>query len=81
MYIHEAIASTSRENPTITRKAWSYSFLTKVAKVKYGTICIQPTNSPDRCVVLSPMSGYAGQWFPTKDDLLADDWEVATYSG
>lgn len=71
MHIHEAIAATTRQEPFITRKAWEYI----TSKPCACAIKIQPTNSPDGCIVESvnsaiPICG----WQPTAEDLTADDW-------
>ena len=73
MFIHEAILSRTLGKPCIRRRAWGYSTSSPVnAPVK-----IQPTDSPDGCVIIStsrkaPCCG----WQPTAGDLMADDWEI-----
>lgn len=68
MFIHEAIASRTAEASFITREKWRNEW--EVAEIK-----IQPTNSPDCCIVVSKVnrSPYRG-WQPTADDLMAEDW-------
>lgn len=71
MYIHEAIQATSIRQPYVRRRSWDYLTSEPVVAVK-----IQPTNSPDGCVIVSttekkPRYG----WQPTARDLVADDWE------
>lgn len=71
MYIHEAILATNKQKPFIRRRSWAYLTSRPVHSVK-----IQPTNSPDGCVIESvtknsPRHG----WQPMEGDLVADDWE------
>ena len=73
MLIHEAIITRTPEKPFIRRRAWSYLTSKPVAAV----IKIQPTDSPDGCIIesvaaKSPRYG----WQPTAGDLVADDWET-----
>lgn len=70
MYIHEAIAACTPNKPFITRKRWKdmFGLLTGIK--------VFPTDSPDCCVFesgtnKSPCRG----WQPTKEDLVANDWE------
>ena len=71
MYIHEAIEATTIKKPYIRRRSWDYETTEPRIAVK-----IQPTNSPDGCVIVSvtnknPRCG----WQPAARDLVADDWE------
>ena len=73
MYIHEAIMATNIKYPCITREAWARLSLVPY----YDGIKLQPTNSPDGCIIMSdardnPCNG----WKPTAADLIADDWKV-----
>ncbi|WP_071428248.1 Thoeris anti-defense Tad2 family protein [Merdimmobilis hominis] len=72
MYIHEAVASCGLEKPFITRKRWMY--LTP-NPCKGAPVKIQPTNSPDGCIVESVTGKIPHRrWTPTAEDLVADDW-------
>lgn len=71
MNIQEAIKSRTVEKPFITREKWHGEFSTwRAADIK-----IQPTDSPDCCIIESKAhrSPYRG-WQPMAEDLLADDW-------
>lgn len=73
MLIHEAILATTKDEPYITRQAWSYN----TGKPATAVITILPTNTPDCCVITSkngriPCRG----WQPAARDLIADDWMV-----
>lgn len=73
MFIHEAINARTPDKPYITRRSWGY--LTDVPVV--APIRIQPTDTPDCCIVegtarRKPCRG----WEPTAGDLTADDWDV-----
>lgn len=75
MYIHEAIQATTISKSCITRKSWS-----RLSKDPHGGVKIQPTNSPDCCIVESDVSkGIFRIWQPTAADLVADDWEVVRF--
>lgn len=73
MYIHEAIATRTRQKPFITREAWGYVIVTKAPLLGYS-IKLNPTDSPDLCIVLSETSGATCGWRPSAKDLVADDW-------
>ena len=72
MYIHEAINSTTRRKPFITRKAWL------LTDTECAIIRILPTNSPDCCLIVSDYStrGASRGWQPRAEDLIADDWLI-----
>lgn len=71
MYIHEAIQATTIEKPYITRRSWS-----RLSAKPNGGIKIQPTNSPDCCIVMSDAMGNPRRgWEPRASDLAAYDWE------
>ncbi len=72
MYIHEAIAARTKQEPYITRQTWSY--LTD--KPCSAAVKIQVTDSPDRCIVMSETSGQTAGWQPAANDLTADDWKA-----
>lgn len=77
MYIHEAIAATTLKYNCITRKKWH-----RISPIIGGGIRIQPTNSPDGCIVISDVEhGMRHGWQPTAEDLAADDWEIVSASG
>lgn len=72
MYIHEAIKAVTRNRPCIRRRAWDYQTDTPRIAVK-----IQPTDSPDGCVIRSVAEKNTRHgWQPTASDLVADDWET-----
>lgn len=72
MHIHEAIQATTVKTPCITRSKWN-----RYAKKPAGGIKIQPTNSPDGCIIESDVDeGIRRIWQPTAADLVADDWET-----
>lgn len=76
MFIHEAILATTKEEPFITRQAWSYDM--GRGKPLPPAIVIFPTDTPDCCIIASrhgraPRRG----WQPTAGDLIADDWMIA----
>lgn len=68
MKISEAVEKALKNNTPIVRK-----------ELPYGTK-IYPTNSSDCCFVLSDDKSRQPVrcWNPTANDLVADDWEVAT---
>ena len=75
MYIHEAIQATTKREPYIARKCWGYTHPAPAGQWPNGrTIKLSPTDSPDFCVVISEMCGASRGWFPTAEDLIADDW-------
>lgn len=75
MYIHEAIKARTVEAPYITRRKWRDEF----SDWRAADIKLQPTNSPDCCIVESKVNRSPCRgWQPTAEDLLADDWEVTT---
>ena len=76
MYIHEAINSTTKKKPFITRKAW---FL---VETQFPIIRILPTSTPDCCLMTSDYSsrGPCRGWQPRSDDLVADDWVICSGS-
>ena len=72
MYIHEAIQAMTMEKPCIARRSWG-----RWNKgLPSSGVRIQPTNSPDCCIIESDAASFHLRgWQPTKDDLVADDWE------
>ena len=69
MNIYEAIQSIDMEHPYITRKSWNADILHDHPMI----FKIQPTNSPDCCIMYGV--GKPGpRWSPAKADLVADDW-------
>jgi hypothetical protein len=61
----------------ITRKKWI-----RLSPAPDGGIRIQPTNSPDGCIVISDVEhGMRHGWQPTAEDLTADDWEIVSADG
>ena len=74
VFIHEALAAVSLEarKPYIRRSSWRRLSNSPMAL----GIRIQPTNSPDGCIVESDVETETRRrWNPTADDLMADDWE------
>lgn len=73
MYIHEAISKISYKTPFITRKSWQRI----TDRPCPASVKIQPSNSPDCCIVFSvSMQRPSPRWNPTADDLTASDWEL-----
>lgn len=73
MYIHEAIQARTREKPFIRRQGWF-----RLSPFPCGGIKLQPTNSPDGCIIESDVDKKNRRsWIPTAEDLTADDWIVA----
>ena len=73
IFIHEAVAMAQKRFGYITRESWLYT----TSKPCMVPIKIQPTNSPDGCIIESesakePRFG----WQPKAEDLVAEDWEV-----
>ena len=73
MYIYEAIAARTREKPYIARKDWGYVVEGDHIRPGYA-VKLNPTNTPDLCVVISKTSGMTRGWEPSAADLTADDW-------
>ena len=72
MYIHEAINARSAEKPHITRLSWTYT----LDGFKVLPISINPTDTPDGCVLVTRASRTPCRgWQPRAEDLAADDWE------
>lgn len=79
MYIHEAIAARDEKRRYIARESWKeiWRCPANSPPIFYTPVKIAPTGTPDRCIVLSDVSGQTAGWQPTLDDLTADDW-IAT---
>lgn len=72
MLIHEAIRSTTVHAPCIARISWD-----RLSQAPHGGIKLQPTDSPDGCIIISDVKdGRRRGWQPTAADLIADDWIV-----
>ena len=70
MYIHEAVKELTVKKPYITRKSWA-----RWSRELHGGIKLQPTNSPDGCIIESDVDKKNRRsWNPTAEDLAADDW-------
>ncbi len=73
MFIHEAVQAarnTGGATPCITRKSWA-----RWSKKLGGGVKIQPTDSPDGCIVESDAGDNKRRsWVPSALDLMADDW-------
>lgn len=71
MFIHEAINATTVRQPCIARRAWN-----RFSKTPGSGVKIQPTNSPDGCIIESDVDRKTRRsWQPTAGDLVAEDWE------
>lgn len=71
MYINEAIKARTADAPYIARAKWHEEF----GSWRAADIKIQPTNSPDCCIIMSKFNRSPNRgWQPTAEDLLADDW-------
>lgn len=73
MNIIEAIESTTREQPFITRQAWMH-----ITNSQSGGVKLLATNSPDCMIVYSEANGSKNPrrgWEPTAEDLIAEDWK------
>lgn len=69
MYIHEAIRARTPERPYIMRRCW-----VRLSPVPGVGVKLQPTNSPDGCIIESDMNEKSRRsWKPTAEDLTADD--------
>lgn len=71
MNIVEAVKATTLQRPYITRKAWNRV----TPNPCDAAVKIQPTDSPDRCILIS-VSSRDRPWHPGTADLIADDWEL-----
>lgn len=83
MFIHEAIRSAEESKygkhgmAFIRRKSWPRY------ESSHGSsrIIIKPelfvTNGPGNLMVVDHGNGVQANWSPTREDILADDWEVA----
>lgn len=73
MYIHEAVKKAMKENKRIIRLS-----ARRPESEIYSVIT--PTNSYNTCLITTLYNGKprrtAGNWNPTADDLMADDWTV-----
>ena len=70
MDICEATRQAMEKKCCMARKAWSNSCRTR----------IEPTTSPDGCVIHSrTQRNLYCRWEPTAEDLMADDWVLLGY--
>lgn len=83
MFIHEAINARSRRAPYISRIAWSTArdsispFAPATDSNFFPAVWIQPTNSPDCCIIYSEINKVPRRgWQPSAEDLSANDWFV-----
>ncbi len=73
MYIHAAIAARTHKEKFIARKSWDYPIASE--RIEFGcSVKLNPTDTPDLCIVLSRTSGATCGWRPSAEDLTADDW-------
>ena len=73
MTLTEAINATTARNPYIIREKWIYPTSEPNAGVH-----VLPTASPAGCLLLET-DGRTTHWTPTREDLLAEDWDTTTY--
>lgn len=76
MNIIEAIESTDRNAPFITREKWQH-----MAPTPYGAPKLLPTDSVDGMIVYSDALGKENPrrgWEPTAEDLIAEDWGITS---
>lgn len=74
MNIIEAIKSTDKNAPFITRQKWQH-----LVGSPYGAPKLLPTSSPDGMILHSKANGKENPrrgWQPTAEDLIADDWKT-----
>ena len=64
MNIQRAIKTAMAANSFITRAGLR------------GVFHIEPTNSPDCCIIYAKDQPPCPRWEPNAEDLAADDWEV-----
>lgn len=67
MNISEAIKKA--EGKKITRKSWII--------LASETIWIEPTDTPDCCILYFGEKRMSKRWNPEKEDLIADDWIIS----
>lgn len=73
MNIQEAIMSTTKNKPFITRHSWRHIVTSEPVTAPF---IIQPTNTPDGCILYNAATkNIRPGWQPRTDDLIADDWE------
>lgn len=68
MDIRTAILSRTDAEHCITRQSWVNQMGSEAAPR------IDPTNTPDCCLISSPYARKARGWQPTLEDLTAADW-------
>lgn len=77
MYIHEALQTRTKEAPFITRSAWRDIVSSEACRT---AIKIQPTDTPDGCIIESVVTKSPRRgWQPKAEDLMAGDWETASF--
>lgn len=74
MTLSEAINAATAGKPLISRKKWIYPVRSFDQQTR-----VLPTDSPNGCLLIGATQGGCTRWCPTKEDLLADDWEIFTY--
>ena len=74
MTLLNALQARTARYPYLARRAW----LATITRGPYESCFVQPTDTPDGCLLISNQTGRIAPWNPSEADLLADDWEVCT---
>ena len=72
MTLLNALQARTAKHPYLARSTW----LTTITRGPYESCFMQPTDTPDGCLLISNQTGRVTPWVPEEADLLADDWEV-----
>lgn len=72
MTLSEAISAVTVRKPLIYRKKWIYPVSSPDQQTR-----VLPTDSPSGCLLIGAAQGGFTRWCPTKEDLLAEDWEIS----
>ena len=72
MTLLNALQARTARHPYLARSAW----LTTITLGPYESCFVQPTDTPDGCLLISNQTGRITPWNPTEAGLLAEDWEV-----
>ena len=74
MTLSEAISAVTVRKPLIYRKKWIYPVSSPDQQTR-----VLPTDAPNGCLLIGAAQGSFTPWCPTKEDLLAEDWEISIY--
>lgn len=74
MTLCEAIKATTVGKPLIYRKKWIYPVRSLDRQIR-----VLPTDSPNGCLLIVSVQGESPHWCPTKEDLLAEDWDISMF--